>query len=247
MYIDSLDYEGWRGASFRLKFSRGVNALVGMNGCGKTNTLELIAILAGHRQASQLLREGDELKYARIVLFHNSGSLHDDMHVLTLGNGLDHEKIAEFKDRLPVRPSFILQQDSLRDDRFVTERREPVECQESMLRWLKDHDLGVNFHMKNGEYASLLVSETGAQRYLLTVGMRRAPTATPMLIEHPERSLHIMLKRRLPSFYRETKRQQLIMTTHDPEVLSGVDSGGWSSHREYENKAIDMHDKAVKW
>jgi hypothetical protein len=244
MYIESFSYRGWRGAGFKFKFTKGVNVLVGMNGCGKTNSAELLAILVGHKDAHKLLREDDQLKYAKIVVGEDVGPSATQRYVLELKDGIDLEKINAFKDCLPTLTSFVLQQDDLRDDRFVTARREPVECQKDMLEWLRAHDLDLRLYVKDGEYATLLVSETGAQRYLMTVGMRRAPSATPMIVEHPERSLHIMLRRRIADYYRESNDQQVILTTHDPEVLSMVDSARWGT---YHDCAIDMSDKKIRW
>ena len=254
MHIVSLDYKGWRGASFRLSFAPRVTAIVGMNGCGKTNAMELLALLTGHDKTQTLIRPREELEYARVEVRTGNRKF-----VLEL-DGLDIDKIEAFKKSLPHRTSFVLQQDSIHDDRFVTQRRRPVECQKDMLEWLTAHGLGLNFYFSEGKGASLLVSETGAQRNLLTVGMRRAPTHVPMIAEHPERSLHVMLKRTLPDFYLESTKQQLILTTHDPEILSGIrgfdDDMYWKSKslgmppRKGNNIhcwCIDMHSEEVKW
>lgn len=225
MFISKLEYKRWRGASYRFAFSPSVNVIVGMNGTGKTNMLELLAMLTGHDDATKyLLRDGDEFDYVKVEVKWKGGSAVLEMENFDFE---DLSRIAEFKAKLPRRASFVLQQESMKDDRLVTDRREPVECQKDMLQWLDVHGLGVNkqFHFVEGHSASLLVSDTGAQRYMLHLGMRRAPTETPMLVEHPDRSLHTMLKETVPEYLLESNDQQVIITTHSPELLGHIMDG----------------------
>ena len=243
MYVARLEYKRWRGQSLRFDFIPEINMMVGLNGSGKTSTLDLIAIMSGHDDAARLLIHPKEsIEYARIVLRDDGGKKYE----LELEGGFDLEKIADFKAKLPTQCSFVLQHD-LRDDRLTTERREPVECQKEMLELLENYDLGLNFVMERGRYASCLVSETGAQNYLLHVGMRRAPATTPMLVDMPERSLHVMLRRSIITDYYcdRTGRNQLIGATHCPEIISR----GTESHRygERDFRVISMDEKSLKW
>lgn len=240
MFVASLAFKNWRGTSFRMGFAPTVTVMVGLNGCGKTNTLELIAILAGHDDAKHLIRPTDNPSYVKIEVRWKTGS-----STLELTDGLDPQKIAEFKAGLPTRVSFVLQTD-LPDDYLVTERREPVECQKDLLRWLENYDMPVNMHFNMGHSASCLVSETGAQRTLLTTGMRRAPEHTPMLVEHPERSLHVILRRSIHEFYLEGPKQQLILTTHCPEVCAIVDRVNYR-HADPKGRHIDFSSSAIRW
>jgi predicted ATP-dependent endonuclease of OLD family len=251
MNILSLDFTGFRGFSFKLKFTVGSNVLIGMNGCGKTTILELLAILTGHDDATNLIRTGEKLDYAKVIVQTKTGPKTLIIH------GWELDKIAEFKRSLPSRTSFVLQQESLRDDSLVTERREAIAGQKNMFEWLEAFDLGLrrSFAFRAGQAASLLVSETGAQRYLLTVGMRRAPPHVPMLIEHPERSLHINIRRTVLEYYRDHEDQQLIVSTHCPEVLSSIErlpngkygSFGKSSSSYHEDSLIELSDKEHVW
>ncbi len=259
MYISKLDYKGWRGASYRLRFAPNITVLVGLNGCGKTNTLELLAMLTGHEDAMKLLRRPtDKLDYLKIEVRWKTG------HRILELDSFDVDKIEEFRASLPHNASYVLQQENRMDDRLVTVRREPIACQKDMIEWLDMHDMKLNFWFKEGHAASLLVSETGGQRYILNAGMRRAPSDVPMLIEHPDQGLHPNLQRAMIDFYLESNYQQLIITTHSPELLSEVrgadDSAYWRSpgnglsrkgtrhwNRERQDVCIAFDDKDIQW
>lgn len=246
MYVERLEYKRWRGQSLRFNFIPEINMMVGLNGSGKTSTLDLIAIMSGHDDAPRLLIHPQEsIEFARIVLRDDKKT-----HELVLEDGFDLEKIAEFKSTLPNRSSFVLQHD-LRDDRLTTERREPVECHKEMLELLENYSLGLSFVMERGRGASCLVSETGAQNYLLHVGMRRAPATTPMLVDLPERSLHIMLRRSIITDYYCARdgRNQLIGATHCPEIISrGTDDRTYGRrYGERDFHVISMDEKSLQW
>jgi predicted ATP-dependent endonuclease of OLD family len=217
MNVELLEYKGWRGHSYRLKFGPEVNMMVGLNGCGKTNTLELISILAGHDDAfDYLVRGGECLEHAAIRLRHE-----DKTFEFVIEGELDRTKITEFKSSLPTKCSFVLQT-NLRDDELVTERRDPVECQGELIEFLNVYDMPMNIAVTRERGASCLVSETGAQHYLLHVGMRRAPHWVPMLVDTPERHLHPIIRRSIMrDFYCDiTGRNQVIGATHCPEIIA---------------------------
>lgn len=230
MHIVSLDFKNFRGLSSNIKFSKYANILTSPNGGGKTTTLELLAVLSGHKDAKKLIHPRETIDYAEIVIDSNGYK-----HTLKLEDGFDFDKIDAFKDTLPTLTSFVLQE-SLHDNSLVTEQREPVECQKDLLAWMDMHDMKVNAYVREGYGVDMLVSETGAQRYLLTVGIRRAPTATPMLIESPERHLHLLLRRSIVSFYEYGTPHQTIVTTHCPTVYAL-----YSSHpSSKKGKCIDL-------
>lgn len=242
MHIQSLDFKGFRGSSFRLKFSIGTSCIYGMNGSGKSTIIDVLAAMTGHTDAKMLIHH-EPIEYAKVVV--NTGLGPKTLEI----NGWDWEAIDKFKDSLPVKASYVLQQENLHDDRLVTKRREPIECQTDMLKWLDEHDLGFSRIAFNKAGASMLVSSTGAQVYLLNVGMRRAPSDTPMLVEHPERHLHIVLKRRVVRFLKESALQQAIITSHSPEVLGAIDgkrSSYISSDDDYDCM-IGLDQDEYKW
>lgn len=218
MYVERLEFKGYRGFNFRLKFIPRINMIVGLNGSGKTTILELIAALSGHDDAcDHLIDPSHTPDYARIVLRHEKKK-----YELELTDGFDLDKIAAFKATLPKRTSFVLQTNLLDAD-LVTEVRDPVECQKDLIESLDHYGMDIAMVFDRGRGATCLVSETGAQRYLLTVGMRRAPAATPMLIDYPERSLHVMIRRTIMTDFYSEGDGQIIGATHCPEIISMAD------------------------
>lgn len=256
MHIVSLDFKGFRGFAYRLKFARGITALVGMNGTGKTTVLDLISVFTGHEDAELFLHGLQQLEYAKIVV--DTG---DGVKTLELTDGYDADAVAAFRAALPHRASYVLHSNSLREDRLVTERREAAECHKDMLEWLERFQLAPNhLHFVPGRYATLLVSDTGAQRYLLTVAMRRAPSAVPMLLDLPERHLHFMIRRAVLEFYQQDHDHQIICATHCPELMASVEydrqrgyPGDYDTDREVGYKrgshsyAVAMDQESIQW
>jgi hypothetical protein len=72
--------------------------------------------------------------------------------------------------------------------------------------------------------------------------MRRAPTETPMLIEYPERHVHITIRGLLPDFYKESDDQQIIMTSHCPKIV-----GSYYRPHPPMDSIIDLHSEKIKW
>ena len=246
MWIKSLKYKGLRGFSYRMEFQRGPNVLIGLNGCGKTTTLEMIATLTGNDAATYIMApvgRFPDLEYVEIVVKDGSREFRLEM------KGFDLNAIAEFKAMLPKRTSFVLTTD-LMDDRYVTDRQDPVECQRDLLAYLDRAGMGLAKQrvFQDGKYASLLVSDSGAQYYLIQVGMRRCMADTPALIEHPDRHLHFMLKQTIHEFYQEDHNHQLLISTHDPSTLNGAScySEDKNGNREYQG-VIDFGADDIKW
>lgn len=219
MHIKSLKFRGYRGFGFDLKFMQGMNVLIGTNGCGKTTVLEIIAGLTGNDLATNYVAN-KPVEMAEVVVEHKK-----QRYRLSLEDRFDTQAIQTFKAQLPHRTSFVLTHD-IPEHRLVTEQREPIECQKDMLAFLDRIDLGFSnrkMHFKDGHGATMMVGPTGGQRYLLDVGMRRAPTHIPCLVENPDRHLHVGIKRMICRYYQASKNHQVIYTTHDPCMFSGVE------------------------
>ena len=52
MIVTRVVIDGWKSFTFDIDFHPGMNILIGMNGCGKTTILDLIAGLTGTDRAS---------------------------------------------------------------------------------------------------------------------------------------------------------------------------------------------------
>ena len=240
MIIESLAFSQFRGFGFDLKFEDNLTCLIGPNGCGKSTVLHLLAALTGHKDAVELVQDerfgevtvtvklGHERHFS---MMDQSGVVHRKTEparrlTLRLTDSFDPVKITAFKFEIGEECTSFVVDHFLGNDRYVTARRDPGEMQRDLLEWLSYHGLDVRkqLHVTEGRGATLLVSDTGAQRNLLHIGMRLAPQAVPMLVEHPERSLHPNLARRICDFYTKSN-QQVIYTTHSPEVLAGFTEG----------------------
>jgi predicted ATP-dependent endonuclease of OLD family len=248
MKIVSLAFRGYRGFNLKMKFGEGTTVIVGQNGSGKTSILNLLSALTGHQDAAAYYSR-QRIDYAKVVVKDSSRS---SRNMILEIDGWDLPSIAKFKRRISTLTSYVLTENEATWNPFVTERREPISNQASLIEWLNYHDLGLERQFIMGrDHASLLVSETGGQRFLLALGMNRAPVLTPMLVESPERSLHFMLRRRLPEFIAEPG-QQMIMTTHCPQLMSSVwfprkDKDGMMTPARNGDAIIDLSDDEVSF
>lgn len=248
MNIDRIVIDGWRGFTFDIDFNHGMNVLIGMNGCGKTTILDLIAGLTGTDRATELL--DGTFRFIRLDVSWDAGekvtetSRKRSVSVVTrhetimLHGSFDSfesvYEIARFKKLLPLRTSYVLRHD-LGDNRYLGEIADRAKNIKHTLNMLHLWDLGLKrqLHVRPG-YAHYMLSESGAQRQLLTIGMRLPEPGTPMLVDMPERSLHVILRRRIHDFYTrgqgrwndETgyEGEQVIYATHCPELVAAVAS-----------------------
>lgn len=217
MIVEAVHFRGFRGFNLAMAFNPVATVLVGENGSGKTTTLDVIAGMAGTDKATELVA-GRKVDFAQIVLRDGVGG---ETHTLTLEKEFDPDRIDAFKQGLPERVSYTVTEQW--GDRYVGRRANPVKAQDRMIRWLEEADLGLSQQLVvTSSGASLLVSETGAQRMLMSHGMRLTAAPVPVLVDHMGQSLHVILRRRVHSFYRQTN-QQLICTTHCPDVMAGVE------------------------
>ena len=254
MNIDRIVIDGWKAFTFDLDFSPGMNILIGMNGCGKTTILDLIAGLTGTDRATELL-EGT-FRFIRLdVEWEANASVTRRETIMLRGDFKSAEsqyEIARFKKLLPVRTSYVLRHD-LYDDRYLGQAADRETNIKETLRDLDGWDLGIKRQLRaHPNYAHYMLSDTGAQRYLLTVGMRITDPDTPMLVDMPERSLHVVLTRRIHDFYgRYRESQQVIYATHSPEIVAAVanrfDTFNWHTQSPAERPKhkvlFDLHDK----
>ncbi len=238
MIIRRVVIDGWKSFTFDIDFITGMNVLIGMNGCGKTTILDLIAGLTGTDRATELL-EG-KFRFIRLdVEWEANPSVRRIETIVLRGDFHSDEsqyEIARFKKLLPVRTSYVLRHD-LYDNRYLGETADRETNIKETMRILDHWDLGIKGQlMASPNRAHYMLSDTGAQRNLLTLGMRLANPDTPMLVDMPERSLHIILRRRLHDFYaRFSEDQQVIYATHCPELVSSVTTRLDVSQWHYQN------------
>ena len=266
MIVTRVVIDGWKSFTFDIDFHPGMNILIGMNGCGKTTILDLIAGLTGTDRATELLEgkfrfirldvswpinetvtETPRKKTKTVTHRHETIMLRDDFK----SEESQHE-IARFKKLLPVRTSYVLRHD-LYDDRYLGQAADRETNIKETIRYLDGWDLGIKKQLRvHPNYAHYMLSDTGAQRYLLTVGMRITEEDTPMLVDMPERSLHPVLLRRIHEYYgRYRDTQQVIYATHSPEIVASVadrfDTYNWHNQtpaeRSKHKTLFDLHDK----
>lgn len=253
MIIRRVVIEGWRGFTFDIDFIKGMNILIGMNGRGKTTILDLIAGLTGVDRAEELLT--GKFAFIRLDVEWDANSSVVRRENIVLTESFDTREsiyeIARFKKMLPGRTSYVLRHD-LYDNRYLAEPGDRETNMRETAQALERFDMGLKKQLLvKPDYVHYMLSETGAQRYLLTVGMRLAPHI-PMLVDMPERSLHMIIRRSIHNFYsRFHDDQQVIYATHCPEVVSvamRVDSHMWheqaSEQRPKHPSLIDLHSKS---
>lgn len=250
MIIRRVVIERWRGFTFDIDFFDGMNILIGMNGCGKTTILDLIAGLTGTDRAGELLR--GKFDFIRLDVEWEANTHVIRFESITLTDSFDTPEsiyeITRFKKMLPVRTSYVLRHD-LYDDRYLGEPGDRETNIKETLRDLEGLGLGLKRQLRiRPNYVHYMLSDSGAQRYLLTVGMRLSAPGIPMLVDMPERSLHVIIRRNIHGFYARFK-QQVIYATHCPEIVSyamQVDLHQWhhqtSSQRPKHPSLIDLHD-----
>lgn len=254
MIIERIVIDGWKAFTFDLDFHPGMNILIGMNGCGKTTILDLIAGLTGTDRATELLN--GIFRFIRLdVSWDANTAVRRRETIMLRGDFKSAEsqyEIARFKKLLPVRTSYVLRHD-LYDDRYLGQAADRETNIKETIRYLESWDLGIKKQLRvHPNYAHYMLSDTGAQRYLLTVGMRIADEETPMLVDMPERSLHPIVLRRIHEYYgRYRNTQQVIYATHSPEIVASVadrfDTYNWHNQTPAERSKhkvlFDLHDK----
>ena len=211
--------KGWRGFNFDIDFNDGMNILIGMNGCGKTTILDLISGLTGPACAADLLT--GTFEFIRLDVSWEASTFVGRHETIMMEGSFDFREISFFKRKLPVRSSYVLRHD-LYDNRYLGAVHDRESNIRDTLESLRAYDMDLRRQLQvSPNRASYMISETGGQRFLLTVGMRLSPPGVPMLVDMPERSLHVMIRRTIHGFY-ANHDQQVIYATHCPEMVASV-------------------------
>lgn len=187
-------------------FKGRANAVIGVNGCGKTHLLRVLAGVCGTDEATMLLRD------LRVDECHIVVEDRGQKHEFKCSDGFDLEAVGEFKALLSERVNFPLTE---WNRTFPSRVVDPFSARDNFIRLVGEEKLKETFRVHSTGVHNM--AGDGFKR-LLHIFFGDGATGVPTLLEYPDHHLDIMNKRRMLVALLRNDRQ-IIFSTHAPEMI----------------------------
>ncbi len=195
---------------FRHDFSR-VEAIIGMNGRGKTHIVNLIAGLAGTPWATELVH-GRTIGMAHIVV-----EIDHRIYELHLEGGFDVPKIQDFKEKLGEHKiNYGLPE--TRNERYIHGDCDYVTLKEDIETFFHHHGQP-NRMLTRGKREAILLGDghRHAMKLLFLLNMKKQT----LVMDIPEMHLDMMAQRYIANKIANSS-QQIIYVTHSPMFIEKI-------------------------
>lgn len=192
---------------FSAQFRDGGNAVIGINGCGKTHLLRVIAGVCGNDEATKLLIDLQVEECVIRVINDNGRRI-----TFKTKGGFDLDKVATFKALLSHRVNFPMTE---WNKTFPSEVIDPYTARARFECLVGKSAVKEMFQARPGH-----VHNTAGDGFtrMLRIVFGDGAALVPTLLEYPDHHLDIMNKRRLMTDLCDGDRQ-VIYTTHSPEMI----------------------------
>lgn len=209
------------------------NILIGCNGAGKTTVLRILNALTHPNPYTPIL---DVTSFGNITVVAEVDG--EDIREEFEGPQIDQDQLRQFRDKFPDPAQFAFDNDQYLtvDDNFW----EGLGYQKVVAISHCLGKLGIDVHPK------LMNSLGNGAVTICQIYNGVNPDETgPLLMDHPERSLHIMIKRKLldiimdDEFLCNRRTRQLVVTAHDPSFIENA-LGYRNSERDTGYNIIDL-------